>query len=105
MNFICINIEIVYNIPFGTLTDGNYGICILTCLPEFIRINETVNGWITLWIAQKNYIIDGYYASGVSCFPDIEWKLIAKTVINSDVIFLQATGDADGAPGRAALFP
>ena len=37
--------------------------------------------------------------------PDIEWKLIAKTVINSDVIFLQATGDADGAPGRAALFP
>ena len=41
----------------------------------------------------------------VSCFPDIEWKLIAKTVINSDVIFLQATGDADGAPGRAALFP
>ena len=53
MNFICINIEIVYNIPFGTLTDGNYGICILACLPEFIRINETVNGWITLWIAQK----------------------------------------------------
>ena len=49
--------------------------------------------------------MDGYYASGVSCFPDIEWKLIAKTVINSDVIFLQATGDADGAPGRAALFP
>lgn len=48
--------------------------------------------------------MDGYYASGVSCFPDIEWKLIAKTVINSDVIFLQATGDADGAPGRAALF-
>ena len=49
--------------------------------------------------------MDGYYASGVSCFPDIEWKLITKTVINSDVIFLQATGDADGAPGRAALFP
>ena len=32
--------------------------------------------------------MDGYYASGVSCFPDIEWKLIAKTEINSDVIFL-----------------
>ena len=105
MNLICINAEIVYNIPFGTLTDGNYGIGILTCLPEFIRINETVNRWITLRIAQKNQIMDGYYTLGMKRFTDIEWKLIAKTVVNSNVIFLQATGDADGAPGRAALFP
>ena len=49
--------------------------------------------------------MNGYYTSGVNCFSDIEWKFIAKTVINSNVVFLQATGDTDGAPDRAALFP
>ena len=89
----------------GTLTDSDDGICILTCLTEFIGINKTVNEWVALWIAQKNQIVYGYYTFGMRCFPDIEWEFIAQTMIDGHVIFLQIAGDADRSPERTKFFP